>query len=462
MNDMLKEFKQNKLYTNAIVMMGIFTFIFLGIEYFLVTKISLWVDANTAVNTQNYALGASAVGYFIYAFIDKLRSEKSVFIYTTLSVMMIIIVGLNFSYIYTLIFGLLLFFLLGFLCNEVFYISRNLLSNNKYLACVIGLSYMLGIVLQFINNNFLMFPTIEGMVLILSLLCLVFLLNKNRNTVVTEYKTENKNDNNVKVILIILVVLMTCIFSTLDNAVTIIHYNGQINIEQWPRILLALSGLLSGFVFEIKDRKYMSLIIYCVMILSTICIVILQFDVSFLLGILVFYISAGFFAVFFNTAFMEIAYYENNKKLWSGMGRIINNIVAALISSFSVEILSSDNSSILLIIAILLLFVFTSVVTANYTNKRELLTAVKNSTNNIVTKEEKMTYISQKYSFTPREAEVFDKLVSTEENIQNIADDLGISRRTLERYISAIYEKTQLKSRVSLIRLFSEDKGEER
>ena len=205
----------------------------------------------------------------------------------------------------------------------------------------------------------------------------------------------------------------------------------------------------------------MSLIIYCVMILSTICIVVLQFDVSSLLGILVFYISAGFFAVFFNTAFMEIAYYEKNRKLWSGMGRIINNIVAALISSFSVEILSSENN-ILLIITILLLFVFTSVITAIYTNKRELLTAEKNSSRNIVTKDEKMNYISQKYAFTPRETEVFDKLVSTEENIQNIADDLGISRRTLERYISAIYEKTQLKSRVSLIKLFSENKSEER
>lgn len=38
---------------------------------------------------------------------------------------------------------------------------------------------------------------------------------------------------------------------------------------QWPRALLALSGLAAGFVFDWKSRKYMGPIMYCVMMLST-------------------------------------------------------------------------------------------------------------------------------------------------------------------------------------------------
>lgn len=38
---------------------------------------------------------------------------------------------------------------------------------------------------------------------------------------------------------------------------------------QWPRALLALSGLAAGFVFDWKSRQYMGAMMYCVMMLST-------------------------------------------------------------------------------------------------------------------------------------------------------------------------------------------------
>lgn len=74
----------------------------------------------------------------------------------------------------------------------------------------------------------------------------------------------------------VFVALMTCIFSTMDNAVTVYHANGTVDIGQWPRILLALSGLMAGFLFDIAGRKYMSVIMYCVMLLSTTCLVIIH------------------------------------------------------------------------------------------------------------------------------------------------------------------------------------------
>ena len=46
-------------------------------------------------------------------------------------------------------------------------------------------------------------------------------------------------------------------------------------------------------------------------------------------------------------------------------------------------------------------------------------------------------------------------LVTTEDNIQTISEHMHVSRRTLERYISAIYGKTGVKSRVGLINLFN-------
>lgn len=94
---------------------------------------------------------------------------------------------------------------------------------------------------------------------------------------------------------------------------------------------------------------------------------------------------------------------------------------------------------------------------AIYTYKHKVFTE-KILTNDILTIDdnEKLQTFSEEFSLTSREAEVFALLVNTEDSIQAIAESLYVSRRTLERHISAIYEKTGVKSRVGLIRLYNE------
>ena len=94
--------------------------------------------------------------------------------------------------------------------------------------------------------------------------------------------------------LALLVVLMACVFSTLDNAVTLRHASGT-DIGQWPRLLLAFSGLAAGFVFDIRKRKYMGLIMYCVMMMSVLSIVVLNLGAPFLIGLVVFLPVLGLF-----------------------------------------------------------------------------------------------------------------------------------------------------------------------
>ena len=66
-----------------------------------------------------------------------------------------------------------------------------------------------------------------------------------------------------------------------------------------------------------------------------------------------------------------------------------------------------------------------------------------------------MKNYSEHYGFTPRETEVIEKLITTEDGVQEIADSLYVSRRVLQRYIAAIYEKTNTKSRRGLFQSFS-------
>ena len=68
---------------------------------------------------------------------------------------------------------------------------------------------------------------------------------------------------------------------------------------------------------------------------------------------------------------------------------------------------------------------------------------------------ERLQKLSEQFSLTPREAEGFGMLVNTDDGLQTIADRLYVSGRTLERYVSALYEKTGAKSRIGLVSLYN-------
>ena len=437
-------------YINAVVLMGLFTFLFLGAEYLYVDVLSRMVSEDKTVLAQNYALGVSAAGFLLYPLFHRFCKKRLKIIISAVislaSILCIALICTGTAYTMTFIMGLVLFLLLGLSGSAVFYVSMRMMKTDRYLARTVGISYALGIMLQFANNNLVRSETAEAIILSVFLLLLVWMLIKNdqiyckQDEQVTDAppNEERSKDSTEKtkkgsivgILMVLLVVLMTFIFSTLDNAVTLAHANGTMDIGQWPRILLALSGLTAGFVFDIKNRKYMGLIMYCIMILSTICIVVLKF--------------AGPFARHMRTP-----------ALWAGMGRAVNNITAAVIANLVLTLLSTE-SSIAVIVLVLFLFAAVSIVAAAYTfQKKAFMEQLITDAADAVSEKEKLRKFSEVFSFTERETEVFGCLVNTEDSVQAIAESLYVSRRTLERYISAIYEKTGVKSRVGLLNLYN-------
>lgn len=463
----------NTSYVIPVILMGIFTFLFLGTEYLYVNMISPEVSEQKTVLAQNYALGVSTIGFLLYPlycrFFKKRRRTAVTLILAAAAVLCILMMQQQLSYGVTLISGLVLFLFLGLFGSAVYYNSVRMMENDRYLARLAGISYMIGILLQFANNNIIRTSLGEALILSAFLIVLVFLLVKaeqehsdsvkpnEKESVVGNAETVSRTKNSAGILLILLVMLMTCVFSTLDNAVTLVHAAGGMDIGQWPRILLACSGLAAGFVFDIGKRKYMSLIMYCVMMLSTICIFVLNFGRPFLIGLIVFYMSAGFFSVFFTTGFMEISQHMRIPELWAGMGRAVNNITAAVIANASLALLSSENSMIIIIL-VLVLFVAVSIVMAAYTVRAKYDSGEqRESLTGDLKRRDKLQEFSESYSFTDREKEVFDCLINSEDSIQTIAESLYISRRTLERYVTSIYGKTGVKSRVGLIQLYNEN-----
>lgn len=450
-------------YIKVIMLMAIFTFIFLGIEYLFVDMISLLVSENTVVLSQNYVLGTSCLGFVLYPLYNRyfkgLSRRICIGISAIIIVALITIIYLHPTYLITLITGLILFLFLGGLGGVTSYKAICILPDQKYLARCVGISYMIGIILQFINNNFVSLPLIESIVLDIFMGILMFILTTIPNTLnhhldVSKVKKERQICGGL---LILLVFMMSCVFSTLDNAVTFLHATGEVNIEEFPRVLLALSGLLGGIIFDFKDRRFMSMIMYCVMLLSTICIIVLKYSESLLIGLLIFYMTSGFFVVFFTASFMEIASYMKFPDLWAGLGRAVNNLAAVILSRSSLVLINSQGN-LMVVVLVICLFVIVTIIASTYSLQRKvLIEKLGESKIALLSKEEKLLKIKEQYTFTPREIEVFEYLTSTEDSVQDIANNMYVSKRTLERYISSIYKKTGVKSRIGLLNIYNKD-----
>ena len=525
----------------AISMLAVFTFLFLSTEYFYVNQIAQNASSARTVNVQNYALGISAVGFCLYPllfrfFRDRLRSAVF-FTLTMLAIVCFVILGSPVPPGLLTAVGMLLFLVLGILGSAVHYHFLCEISDKKYFARMVGISYGFAILLQFLNNSLISSALAEQLLLCTALLFIVFFLFRfqhreaSRSSQMPDTANSSPQVSDVTnpcphmsdtsacvssgstnpqhklpapsasgalpqlVLLIFLVIFMTCIFSTLDNTVTLGHADGTMDIGQWPRILLACSGLAAGFLFDLHNRRFMNLIMYCIMMLSTLSVAILQLGGSFLIGLIVFYLSSGFFVVFFTTSFLALSEDTRCPRLWAGMGRAVNNAGAALVSNLSLSLIASD-SSITLIITALVLFATVSILIAAYsmlnapgvqtetggtmTHKMQATceaNAIHNtkaalgndssaSTVSDISSDldypqntpnaDPFSTFSTAFSLTDREQSVFDQLVNTEKSIQEIADSLFISRRTCQRYITSIYEKVGAKSRMGLYQSYIE------
>lgn len=462
-----------------IIILALFNYIFLGTEY-LFDNIVGDIKPQSVVTAQSYILGASVLGFLFFAIIKKYINKKlkyglfSAFI--VVETLLFALMEYSESYGFVVITGCVMFALFGVMGSEVYYIASVYLKSNRNVASTIGLAYGLGIMFQFGDNNIVASKIARLIIFAIVLVVWIAIIlnlyleenaeSQNEKSRKVKYeKTESKNieckntaSKNAEyknsritaIVLIITIMLMACIFSTLDNIVTYYHSKGIMDIGQYPRLLLAISGVVAGVLFDLKERKLMCLIMYSVTLLSTICMLVITMGEPFIIGLVVFYLSAGFFSVFFTTAFVNLSFEMKTPELWAGMGRATNNLCAVLMGTVFFSLFNSTNmlsNSIVIII----LFVFVSIFMAIYYGKNLKKSYVAES---LESDDKKMEHFVQQFSLSKRECEVLETLLKSDKNVKEIAQELYISRAALYRHISNMNEKTDTKSREGLIKFY--------
>ena len=407
------------------IALALFNYVFLGAEYLFDNMMAFQTDSGGVVLAQSYVLGSSTVGFLLFGILDgKLRERAKKAGSAGAGVLAAAClwgIQVHQSYGSILAAGLILYVLLGIAGSLVHYRVACRYGMEEHLAETVGVSYATGLFLQFLENNLIHNAAVEAVILTVAFWALLFLVEKRK--VAGSLMEWNLYESDpirhpyaVAVTLIFTVALMTCIF-------------------------------------DYGKGRYRNLIMYCVTLLSTVCILVIVSGGSFLLGLIVFYLSAGFFVVFFSTGFVRLAGYMRVPQFWAGMGRAVNNLCAILIGSFSVALIRSGDSTKIMIASIGL-FVLISIAIYIYTVMGQTDVELPDQERKQEEEQDYFSAFADTYALTEREQEVLKMLLASDEEVQEIANRLYISRAMLYRYISSLNKKTDTNSRIGLIQFY--------
>ena len=479
-----------KKLSGNIIALALFYFIFLCSEYIFDNRMAVFTDSNGVVMAQSFILGSSVPGFLSYYFIDRFCDRRSfnkkiiLCISGVLSLICMIGIYLTGSYAGELLLGIILFIVLGYfgslIHTQAALAVKRLDDGLNGITQLAGISYGIGILLQLVHNNLIA----DGMCQVIFLAAAMIIMTVFCAGSLCEVcgyicfaEGYGYAPKKLGIILILIVFVMTFVFATLDNAVTLVHAAGSVDIGQWPRIILAYSGIVAGFLYSADDNRMMDFIMYIVLLLSTTCLIVISCGGPFMIGLIIFYLSAGFFSVYFASRFMIFACHTDKPALWAGMGRAVNNTAAVVVAGVSLYIMRAPQY--VTMITGVLLFAVTSVIVFAYHEQlrrgdTEIYSSVASHNQENVyrkrqaedkaeitvyetvkmTDDELLELFVQEFHLTPREGEVLDYLLHSDESMQEMAKQLAVSRAALYRHIANMNEKTQTKARMGLVQFY--------
>ena len=414
-----------------------------------------------------YAIGlfCTAFGYYLFSFIYQRTKKEFVISMCVATTIAALFTAFIFNPVVYLISAYVCLISFGYLGSYAHY-QISLYNNKPHFTFNIGTVMALAIILQFLiqlfKGNQIIF------VISISVSAFLFAVMKKREERDTDLKTSDTTliTGHQKVILfsrnmivcIMMVAIMSMILGIEDSIMVYKNAAGELALFSGIRLFYAFGLFVAGAIAEIKDRIFLPLSTVCAVMLSTVVITFLSGDsLSYNLSMGFMYFYSGFYVIYLTLIFVDMASRMRNGRLIAGVGRIVRSITTAVIVILISVLGNSLNYTIcnvvncILSIFIIGLFAVSEMLKSKADNEIDYNCHEIKEINNQERYEEFCNY----YHFTEKEKESFVLLISTEDTVQKIADDMGISRRVLQRHISSMYEKTETQTRVGLLMAYA-------
>lgn len=228
----------NKLIISTILL-SFYILIFLGTEYLFDNIVATIANSRSVVLAQGYVLGASVIGFIIYPIVMEIKniSKQVIVVISGFSVTLFYSINTIEKYTPLIIVAGCLFIIFGCIGSNIYFQVTKMLGHSKDLAKVVGISYGIGLMLQFISNNIISNPKIELMLIAVYMMLTCYIIVKVENGIFYKNEAEPKESidisnekddyriciqNKVRkkderstgliALLIVVVILMSCVF----------------------------------------------------------------------------------------------------------------------------------------------------------------------------------------------------------------------------------------------------------
>ena len=490
-----------------ILCLALFFFTFLAGEYLFDMRVAEFVPPSEVVIYESIVVGASVIGFFVRPFLYYRRPQtidatSDITGVLLVSALLLMIMAAQFEVV--IAGGLVACCALGYCGSTAHANLARRFAQTPCLARAVAISYAAGILAQVLNHTVMPAGVLQQFVLIACAIAQIGLLHGARRAKlrdesapefelevaelsvdVSERGTKWRDEPEAKaafqsavVRLTVATACLTGVFAALNAGLTTSHAAGAIDLGDWPRLLLVVSALAAGILYDLRGRSYMNLIMTCAAMLSTLSFFVLITDSNggnTLAATIIFYLGTGFFVVFFTTKFAAISMYARWAYLWPCMGRVINNVCSLLVTAPAVAIISSQNV-LAAVSVVLVLFVGIAISLLGQFGQDGEGEAARGglalATDDLgvsrapgqadtvpleapeLSFDDRLSSFVAAYGLTKRERDVLEALVVSDDSVQDVAAALFLSRSTLYRHIASINKKVGTNSRVALINLF--------
>lgn len=246
------------------------------------------------------------------------------------------------------------------------------------------------------------------------------------------------------------VCLMSVIVSLDDTIAFFLHAEGSVDLTGVVRLSYAGAVLLFGFVADIKKRAYLPFMAACVLAGSTLMFAFLDSPETYSINAVLLYILSASSVVYLTIAFLDLAPRTAHPELWAGMGRVLRSFSVAATAVPFIRLYDAAGHAVMMAVAfaatvaVLVLFFADGQFSPGRAESAARARGVSG-----------LAGFAEKYGLTPRETDVLAAALYNDKAPKEIAYDLQISERIVQRYFNSIYEKTGTQGRVGLTLLYS-------
>lgn len=316
-----------------IICLALFFFTFLACEYLFDVRMAEFVSPNEVVIYESLVIGTSVIGFFVrpilyYRRPHTIDATSDVTGVLLVAALLLLIMAVQVEVV--IAGGLVACCALGYCGSTAHANFARRFARTPCLARAAALSYAMGVLVQVLNHMVMPVGIPQQAVLVVCAIAQVALLHGARRAKLRdesdpnfepsaaglsvdalEYGAKWHDDPEAKaafrravVRLTVATAYLSSVFAALNAGFTTLHAVGAVDLGDWPRLLLVVSSLAAGALFDLHGRSYMNIGMTCAAMLSTLSFFVLIVDGNGgneLAATIIFYLGSGFFVVFFTT-----------------------------------------------------------------------------------------------------------------------------------------------------------------